>query len=147
MSTSKMFGRYLVLPDLRYQVLRMIDEDVAAGFNLLRFSRNYPNFDYLTRTPDSRSHSFLWFAYIPINATVSRKRVIDWTLEGKCKRGNYMRQDSICIPRVITLLQNCIAKILGFLPHVYTEMHNGTLRMRMTTVPFSFFLLFIGAEL
>jgi len=58
-----------------------------------------------------------------------------------------MRQDSICIPRVITLLQNCIAKILGFLPHVFTEMCNGTLRMRMMTVSFSFFFLFIGAEL
>ena len=57
-----------------------------------------------------------------------------------------MRQDSICIPRVITLLQNCIAKILGFLPHVYTEMCNGTLRMRMMTVSFlfSFFLLVLN---
>lgn len=61
-------------------------------------------------------------------------------MEESAKGENHIRQDSIfVIPRVIALLQNRIAKILGFLPHTYIlKARNGTLRMRMTTVSLSF---------
>lgn len=92
----------------------MIDEDVFAELDLLCLSRNYFNIGYLTRAP--RLHfSFLQFACIPISATNSRKRVIDWTLLEESAKVEITCDISIFVFRVLSLYYKIVLqKYLDF---------------------------------